>query len=49
MLTHKLTQNCIGDILLELLLISMYFDEHEFDYETLVEHVAEEIWQYKKS
>ena len=27
----------------------MYGDEHEFDYETLGEHAAAEIWHYKKA
>ena len=43
------TRNRLGDTLLDLMLIAMYGDEHEFDYETLGEHVAAEIWHYKKA
>ena len=42
------TRNRLGDILLDFMLIAMYGDEHEFDYEKLGEHVAAEIWHYKK-
>jgi len=31
------------------MLIEMYGDEHDFDYETLGEHVFAEIWHYKKA
>ena len=43
------SRNRLGDILLDLMLIAMYGDEHEFDYEKLGEHVAAEIWHYKKT
>ena len=42
------TRNRLGDILLDLMPIAMYGDEHEFDYETLGGYVAKEIWHYKK-
>ena len=42
--TPKMTpETRLGDILLDLMLIAMYGDEHEFDYEKLGEHVAAEI------
>ena len=43
------TQNRLGDILLDLMLIAMYGDEHEADYEILGGHVAKEIWHYRKA
>ena len=42
-------RNRIGNSLIDLMLIAMYGDEHEFDYEILGEYVAENIWHYKKS
>ena len=43
-MTSKMTpETRLGDILLDLMLIAMYGDEHEFDYEKLGEHVAAEI------
>ena len=42
-------RNRIGNSLIDLMLISMYGDEHEFDYEILGEYVAENIWHYKKA
>ena len=41
-------RNRIGNSLIDLMLISMYGDEYEFDYEILGEYVAENIWHYKK-
>ena len=32
-----------------LMLIAMYEDEHEFEYEMLRVYVAEQIWPYKKA
>ena len=43
------TRNRLGDILLDFMLIAMYGDEHESEYEKLGEHVAAEIWNYKKT
>lgn len=43
------TRNRLRDILLDLMLIAMYGDKHEFDYEKLGEHVADKIWGYKKA
>ena len=34
--------------LIDLMLISVYGDEHEFDYKIVGEYVAENIWHYKK-
>ena len=39
----------IGNSLIDLMLIAMYEDEHEFDYEMLRVYVAEHIWPYKKA
>jgi len=32
-----------------MLIVTMYGDEHEFDYETLGEQVAAEVWLAKKA
>jgi len=42
-------RNRIGNSLIDLMLIAMYGDEHEFDYDILGEYVAENIWHYKKA
>ena len=46
---EMLNKNCIGNSLIDLMLIAMYEDEHEFDYEMLRVYVAEHIWPYKKA
>ena len=43
------TRNRLGNILIDMMLIAMYGDEHNFDYETLDAQVADEIWHYKKA
>ena len=43
------TRNRLGNILIDLMLIAMYGDEHNFDYETLGAQVADEILHYKKA
>ena len=49
-MTSKMTpETSLGDILLDLMLIAMYGDEHESDYEKLGKHVAAETWHYKKT
>ena len=41
--TSKMTpETRLGDILLDLMLIAMYGDEHESDYEKLGKHIAAE-------
>ena len=42
-------RNRIGNSLIDLMLIAMYGDEHEFDCDILGEYVAENIWHYKKA
>ena len=42
-------RNRIGNSLIDLMLIAMYGDEHEFDYDILGEYVAENIWHYNKA
>ena len=41
-------RNRIGNSLIYLILIAMYGDAREFDYEMLGAYVAENIWKYKK-
>ena len=42
-------RNRIGNSLIDLMLITMYGDEHEFDYEMLGAYVTKHIWSYKKA
>ena len=46
---EMLNKNCIDNSLIDLMLIAMYEDEHEFDYEILRVYVAEHISPYKKA
>ena len=42
------TWNHLGDIVFDLMRIAMDGNQHEFDNEKLGEHIAAEIWHYKK-
>ena len=41
-------RNHLGDILLDLMRIAMDGDQQEFDNDKVGEHVAAEIWHWKK-
>ena len=42
-------RNRIGNSFIDLMLIAMYGNEHDFDYDVLGAYVAENIWKFKKA